>query len=360
MTVIHSIMFSRKDNRRFLAPGVCSCGLTMWPALVAALCLSLPVTGCVESQLPKHVTALASATAPVVDQATAAYHIAQVIHAQSVNYDAAADFDKTSVFVPGSIQEWPPEKEIQIRLAMLKAFQLYVKDLAALTGNTDSPALDAASKSMGESLTSLGNDLAPTVEGALGVTPPPASTTTTTTTTTTGSTTSTTISSSSTPPPFISAGAQAGISTAFNALGQFLIARTVNNELPQQIEHMDPHVQAMCELLAKDIEYLQMQEKLDSNDVIDKQTDFIRNAKLDPEEKRAEFMKLPEMARQQRANDQRFTELHAAILNLELTHHALAAAAQGNNPETLTQKLGDLAAAGESLGKFYSSLAPAQ
>jgi hypothetical protein len=149
---------------------------------------------------------------------------------------------------------------------------------------------------------------------------------------------------------------QAGISTAINALGQFLIERKLDKGLPQQIESMDPHVQTLCELLAKDIKILQQQEKLDSDDVIDRQTDFIRDSKLDPEERRVEFMKLPDMAREQRENDQRLTELRGAILNLELTHHALAAAAQGNNSEALSQKLGDLAAAGESLGKFYSSL----
>jgi hypothetical protein len=190
----------------------------------------------------------------------------------------------------------------------------------------------------------------------LGVAPAPASTTLTTTTTTTGTTTTTTTSTSATLPPLISSGVQNGISTAFNALGQFLINRTIANELPQQVEKMDPQVAALCELLAKDIELIQEQEKIDSNDIIDKQTDFVRNAKLDPEERRVEFMKLPEMAREQRANDQELTDLHTALIHLELTHHALAAAAQGNNPETFTQELKDLGAVGESLGKFYSSL----
>lgn len=345
-------MFSKDDLGHAVRRDVCV--RTGAAVLAASLCLT--TAGCVTSQLPKQVTPLANATAPVVDQATEAYHTAQAIHAQRVNYDAAADFDATSVFIPASIQDWPSEKDIQIRLAVLTGFQLYVKDLQALTGNTDSAALDAASKSMGESLTSLVNSIAPAAESALGVTPAPASTTTTTTTVTTGSTTSTTTTSSSTPAPLLSSDNQAAISTAINALGQFLIERKLDKGLPPLIESMDPHVQALCELLAKDVEILQLQEKIDSDDVIDKQTDFIRDAKLDPEERRVEFMKLPEMAREQRANDQKLTELHGALLHLELAHHALAAAAQGNNPETLTQKLSSLSAAGESLGKFYSTL----
>lgn len=353
MGVFHSNMFSRE--RRGIA--IESSVRLRAGAVVLAAGLCLMAAGCVPEQLPKQVTLLSNATAPVVDQAAEAYRTAQAIHAQRVNYDAAADFDKSNVFIPGSIQEWPPDKDIAIRLDVLSAFQLYVEQVGQIVGNTDSPALDAASKSVGTNLTSLGNSLAPAAESALGVAPPaPASTTTTTVSTTTGNTTTTTTSTDSTPPPFISATVQAGISTAFDALGKFLIYRTIAKDLPPQIEAMDPHVQALCELLAKDIAIIQLQEKLDSDDVIDKQTDFVRNSKLDPEARRIEFMKLPDMARQQRINNQKLAALHGAIIHLELAHHALAAAAQGNNPKTFTQKLSDLAAAGQDLGKFYSSL----
>jgi hypothetical protein len=349
-------MFSRQDPVAIARTDV----RLRCAAIALVLCAGLAATGCVPSSLPKQVSMLSAATAPVVDQASQAYHTAQAIHGQRLNYDAAAAFDKTSVFTPGSIQDWPPDDDIDTRLATLKAFQLYVKDLGAIAGGPDSPGLDAASKSMGSTLTTLGNSLAPPVESALGVTPAPASTTQTTVTTTTGSTTTTTTSSDSTPPPFISATVQNGISTAFFALGKFLNERTVDKELPQEIEKMDPHVEALCQLLAKDIELIQQQEKQDSNDIIDKQTDFLRDAKLDPEERRVEFMKLPEMAREQRANDQKLTDLHTAIVHLELAHHALAAAAQGNNPETFAQRLQDVIAIGESLGKFYSSSGSAQ
>jgi len=314
------------------------------------------VTGCVPPQIPQQVTLLSNATAPVIDQAAEAYHTAQAIHAQRVNFDAAANFDQTNVFVPGSIQDWPSDKDIQIRLDTLKAFQLYVKQLAAINGNAESTALDDASKSLGANLTTLGNSLAPAAESALGVSPPTASTTTTTVTTTTADTTTTTTSTDSTPAPFISPTIQAGIGTAFNALGKFLINRTISKDLPPQVAAMDKNVQALCELLAKDTGYVQLIESADSNHIIDKQTEFIRNSKLDDEQRRIEFMKLPQMARQQRVNDQKLTALHQSILHLELAHHALATAAQGNNPETFTQKLGDLVSAGEDLGNFYASL----
>jgi hypothetical protein len=46
-------------------------------------------------------------------------------------------------------------------------------------------------------------------------------------------------------------------------------------------------------------------------------------------------------------------------VRLALTHHALAAAAQGNNPETITARLGDVLDAGNELKTYYKSL-PAQ
>jgi hypothetical protein len=285
--------------------------------------------------------------------------MAQAIHTQRVDYDAAQAFDKTSVFIPSSIQVWPTEKDIQIRLAVLKALQLYVKQLSDITGGTDSTALDAASRSMGDSLSSLANTLAPPAEGALGIAPSPATTTQTTVTTTSENTSQSTTTISSTPSPFISADAQKGVAVAIDALGQFLVSRTIEKDLPPKIVAMDPHIKALCELLAKDIGILQSQEKLDSNDIIDVQTDLARDPKLDPEERRIEFMKLPEMARQQQVNDQTLTELRGSLVRLELAHHALAAEAQGNNPESIEQKLGDLESAGESLGKFYSSLSSA-
>jgi hypothetical protein len=356
MPDIHSIMFSGKYYGS--SAGAEARARAAAIALVAWVCLAS--TGCVESTTPKHVTALANATAPVVDEATLTLHTAQSIHAASVDYQAAADFGKSGVFNQSNIQEWPTEKEVQIRLAVLAAFQVYVKDLEAINNGTDSPALDAASKSLGNDLSNISNSLAPTVENALGVTETPASTTTTTSTTTTGSTTTTTTSSSSVAAPLISAGAEAGFATAIDALGKFLISRTIDKGLPQQVEAMDKPVQTLCATLANEMKLIQDQEKTDTGTVIDRQTDFLLSGKLDDEERRTEFLKLPAIVRQQRVNDANFAALRAALLNLEMTHHALAAAVQGNNPQTFTQKLGDLAAAGESLGKFYSSIAPAQ
>ena len=323
-------------------------------ALIA--CLSLFTSGCLQP-LAKHSTALAAATAPVVDQAAAAYQAAEKLHDLRVDYDAVSEFDDTqSVYNPRKIQPLLSDKDIQARLAVLTALQCYTKSLVEITSGTSSPALDAASQSIGTTLASLGNAFAPAIQSTLGVAAAAVSSTETTVTTSGGVTTSET-STTSTPGKLITPKTQNFISTAINGLGQFLVSNKIKKELPQQIKTMDPQLQALCELLEKEIDILQDQDQRDFDSIVNRQTLFIReNTKLTPEQRRAEIMKLPGIVRQQRAADQQLTSLRAAIVRLALTHHALAAEAQGDNPESLTGKLGELSAAGNDLGKFYSSL----
>jgi len=322
-----------------------------------AMLLSLGLTGCVKP-LATHSVALANATAPVVDQATAAYQAAEKLHDLRVDYDAVAEFDKAQpVYNPRNIQPLLSPKDIDVRLAVLAAFQCYVRSLVEITGGVESPALQNASKSVGSSLASLGDTFPPSFLGALGVQP---TTTAETITTTTGGTSTTTTSTATS--AAISTAQQNGISTAINALGLYLVGHKINTELKPLVIKMDPQVEALCKLLEKDIDILQSQEKLDYNFIINQQTNFIRQnaagtaSGLGPQERREQIMKLPEIVRLESLTDAQLAQLRAAIVKLELTHHALAADAQGNNPESLKDKLADLEAAGNDLGKFYSSL----
>jgi hypothetical protein len=324
--------------------------------LLSSLTLS---TGCLSS-LNKRATALDVATAPVVDQAAAAFDSANRIHNLRVDYDAVSQFDAaTPVYNPRNIQPLMSVKDIQVRLAVLAAFEEYVKSIVAITNGTDSPELQAAAKSAGENLSNLGNALAPSVESALGIASAAASTTQTIVTTTSGNTTTSTSSTSSTPAPVISGAVQSGITTAVDALGQFLINRKTRKELPPIIVSMDPRVKTLCELLESDITILKDQESRDYDFIIDQETLFLRepSSKLDPEQRREQIMRLPGIVREERSSTQQLTQLSAAIARLQAAHHALATEAQGSNPESLATKLGDLEAAGSDLGNFYASLA---
>lgn len=332
--------------------------VTAVPRYIAAIALASMalLAGCL-SPVQKQAVAVSSATAPVVDQAAIAYTSANSIHNARLDYEAVAHFDdKDPVYNPRTIQPLLTQKDIQVRLAVLAAFQAYVKSVVAITSGTDSPALQAAAKSAGENLASVGNTLAPSVDSVLGIAAASAATTVTTTTTTTGDTTTTKSSTSTTPAAPITPEIRNGISTAVDALGQFLIYRRTKKELPPIIVSMDPHVKALCDLLDSDIGILKDQEGRDYDYIIDHQTLFIRASTLDPEVRREQIMKLPGIVREEQASSEQLSQLHDDLVRLEMTHHALAAEAQGNNPESLQQKLNDLEAAGEDLGKFYSSL----
>jgi hypothetical protein len=341
-------MFSSKDRKATARSGARA------GAVALAVCLSISATGCM-SPLNKHAIALSAATAPVVDQATAAYRDAETAYELGSDYNAITEFDAAQpVYNPRTVKVLLTDKQIQARMAVLAAFQVYVKDLVTITNGTDSPALDAASKSIGDNASSIANTLQPSIDSVLGLTLTTASTTQTTVSTTAGTTTTSSTTSTPNPVPLVSSDVQTGISVGLDALGQFLVYRTIQKNLPQKIIQMDPTVEQLCKLLANDASILQGFEHRTYDQIINQQTLFLREdaGKLDPGIRRAEIMKLPELARQQSAADERLASLQAAILKLALTHHALAAAAQGNNPESLLQKLGDLETAGESLSKF--------
>jgi hypothetical protein len=324
-------------------------------AAVLALCLPLALGGCASS-LHVHATALAAATAPVVDQATQAYRDAESAYELSQDYAAPAAFDATQpVYNPRTLNVLLTDDQIQARLKVLAAFQVYVDDVAAITQGTDSPALEAASNSIGGNVAGLGNTLEPSIDSVLGITPATESTTLTTVTAAAGTTTTSSTTSSTTPVPLVSSGVEKGLSAAVDALGQFLVNRTIEKDLPGKIEAMDPVVQQLCRALADDAATLQGEEHRIYDQIINQQTLFLRENKdrMDPGVRQEAIMKLPGLARRQKAADAKLNALHAALINLSLTHHALAAAAQGNNPESLKQRIADLESAGAGLGKLF-------
>ncbi len=327
-------MFRQKDHSAIVIPGLRS----RTSALALLLCLGLPTTGCITTE-HQHAVVLAAATAPVVDQAAEAYRDAEKAYELGSDYDAIAAFDATDpVYNPRTKKVLLSDEQIEARLKVLAAFQLYVKNVEAITDGTDSADLDAASRSLGGDLGSVTNKLGPSIASVLGAAQGDSSTTSSA--------------------PILSPGVQNGITTGLDALGQFLVNRTIQKNLPQKIEAMDPVVEQLCKTLADDVNTLRGLEHRTYDRIINQQTLFLRENKdkIDPDLRHKEIMKLPALAREQSAADERLDDLQAAITKLALTHHALAADAQGNNPESLRQRLSDLAAAGANLGKFYSSL----
>ncbi len=324
-----------------------------WMAL-AAVCLL--ACGCLGPE-KKHADAVAAATAPVVDEAESAYKTAIEIHEERLQYDAIKQFDSEDpVYNPKNAKPLLTDAQMDVRLTLLKALADYAKSLEAVTGGLETKELDKASKDLGGSLTALSTASAVDVETGLGMvvaTDP----TEIATSTTIGNTTTTATSTGTQPEPVITPGMQAALSVGINALGQYLEARKVKQELPGLVKQMDGPIDALCALLAAETKILAGQERRDTDFMIDRETLFLRTAKgMDPEARRERIRTLPGFVRRQQAAAEELTELRQSIEKLALTHKALVAAEQGNNPESISQKIADLSAAGGSLGKFYSTL----
>jgi hypothetical protein len=121
---------------------------------------------------------------------------------------------------------------------------------------------------------------------------------------------------------------------------------------------MDPQIESLCKLLADDIDTIRAQSTKDNEDLLRQQWVFIQvnRDKLTPLQLRDEIEKLSSLLKTEQTTDSMLADLHSAIVRLALTHHALAAAAQGNSPESLNARIADLQAAGANLGHYYQSL----
>jgi hypothetical protein len=314
--------------------------------------LWLTMSGCGQPALNKHVTVVSAAVAPVVDQATTAYRTANAIHDLRVDYDSIDAFNKgDTTYYARNVKPLLSDSQLEVRQEVLKGLQEYVKELAAITNGIDSPALDASSKSLGDDLTNLGNQQGPLIESGLGLATA-TTTTETTVTTVSGGTTTSSASSSTSPVAPISADVSVGITKGVKVLGEFLAYRIEKKELPAQVDKMDGQMKELCEKLADEAKFLASREEIDLDSMISRQRSFLLNTQnIDPAVRRNEIEKLSQWQRQETAGHEQLVKLSAALVDLYMKHHALAAELQGNNPESLKAKLGDLAAAGSSLSK---------
>jgi hypothetical protein len=295
-------------------------------ASIAALTITILVSGCQTSRLDKQPAAVATAASLVVQNATDAYtaaidlHTQEQVSASDLKVEAGEAWDYAHL-----VPLLTPE-ELKARTQVLDALKTYAESLSAVTGTTPSPALVAAAKSTGASLK--------TVSSAIQ--------------TEAGDTTATWVSS-----------ATANIvSTATVAFAEYLTANKVNAELPAITAQMDPQIQTLCKLLTDDIGIIRKQTKKDSEDLRRQQWVFItvNRTKLSPVELRTEVEKLPGILKTEQTSDAALANLLSAIQHLATAHHALMLAAQANSPETTKQRLADLEAAGTSLGSFYQGL----
>lgn len=296
-------------------------------AATVTLALSVLTTGCSLTPLAKHTAAFSTATELVINGSEDSYRAANQLRQEEQVAAAVYDYDKNPQWSPYTdTKPLLSTAQLNARITILDGLKAYAASLVDITGSQSSKEENTAAAGVGSNLKSLSS----TVAADLTTSIPNA--------------------------PVMSAQEANGISTAVRALGDYLIARKVKGSLLKVTQEMNPIVRTLCELLNSDIVVLRRQADVDYQTLIEEQDQFIRHTSLDPAEHREEIGKLITLADQQKANDNLLAKLQIALHTLDLTHQALAAAAQGNNPESIKQKIADLEAAGQSLSSFYSSL----
>jgi hypothetical protein len=305
------------------------------PAAVLAAALCLVASGCMGS-LRNHAGAVSAATAPVVDQAAAAYREANEIHERRMDYDAVAEFEKDhSVAKLRVIHPLMTHYDVAVRLTVLKGFQAYVQTVAEITSDKEPKELNDATASLGANLAGVGNAMAALHPGAAITT---------------------------TPDVAISSTTQNIIATGANAIARFLIYRAAKKDLPKQIIGLDPQVQEMCRVMEEEVGIMLDAETKDFDHILDEQKLFLMDPSITMSEveRRDEIAKMQALVREQHEAETHLAGLRAALVRLAKAHAALTEDAKGNTPEPLKAKLGELINAGQSLADFYSSLsAPA-
>ncbi len=297
-------------------------------AMMSTLAGSLLAIGCL-SPLAKHAAAFSAATATVVDGSEDAYRGAMRLRLEEQTSASVYAYDKDPTWSP--YKELTPlltPAQLDARIKVLEGLKAYADTLVDLTSSKPSADLENAAEGVGTNLQGLNQTVATSFSTAIPNLP-------------------------------VMTTAQANqVSTAVLALGEYLISRKVKGSLPKVTQDMNPNIQALCELLNSDIVILRRQADVDYQSQITQLDQSIRHegSAVTPYEHRLEIRSLIELADQQQANDELLAKLQTALHTLAMTHQALAAAAQGNNPESISAKIAELAAAGHDLNVYYKSL----
>lgn len=299
-----------------------------WCIASATLVFTLSVSGCL-SPLAKHAAAFSTATATVIDGSEDAYRAANRLRLQEQVAAAVYDYDKNPAWSP--YKDFNPlltPEQLNARINVLDGLKAYAYTLVDLTSGKSSKDLETAAEAVGINLRGLNQTAATDLSTAIPNV------------------------------PVMSTAQSNVVSTAVLALAQYLTARKVKSSLPKITQSMDPNIQALCELLNSDIVILRRQADVDYQTLIENQNQSIQHegTAVSPYDRRREIGSLLVLAAQQRANDDLLAKLQTALHTLAMTHHALAAAVQGNNPQSISQQIAELEAAGKDLTNYYKSL----
>lgn len=296
--------------------------VTRWVTCVGVAGMLLWLSGCSLSPIARHAVAFHEATRVVIDSSEDAYAQANRLHHEVMVAKAVTDYDKNTQWSPYTdVKPLLTPDQLDARIKVLDGLKVYSATLVDLTAGKPNPALDAAAAGVGSNV----KDLSGTIASKFGGTA-------------------------------MDDTAGKAVGVAVDALGQFLITYRTQNSLKLVTQTMAPTVTTLCGLVNSDVAVLRRQADVEYQTLITDDDQLIRHATVDPFTHREQVGRLIDLAAQQKANDELLQKLQAAVHSLDAAHQALAAAAQGKDPEGVKQKIADLSAAGQSLATFYKSL----
>src|ERR1035437_7552809 len=292
-----------------------------------ALSVCFLLAACSLTPISKHTAAFSTVSNQVITTSEDAYRAAIDLHDREEVSKGVLLIQENKPWDYDQITPLLSPEALQTRVRILDALKAYSQSLTEVTAGLASPALTTAATATGTNLKNIGTTIStePGLKASgFAITPQEANL----------------------------------VSAATLAIGEYLVSKKVNAALPAITAQMDPHVEQLCKLLNDDIVILRRQSKNDYEGLSRQEWTFIQSNKdkLNPIQLRDEVQKLPTYRKNEQSTDALLAGLHSSLEQLALTHHALAAAAQDNNPETLTAKLGELLAAGNDLKTYYKSL----
>ena len=313
-----------------------------WGVVALHLIVTVVLSGCVKqvrSTVPAFAQAaeLTSTNVQSALQTVETNYYATNAFTYSVNYDGNWNPSK----IPTS---WLTPEAMNVRVEILEGLKKYASELSGLTGSNDVDQLNKASTAVGQSLKGLvGTPQFQKMSAAKSL-----------------------------PDNFSSLAA-----AAVDALGNWLIELKLQQNLPSEIEKMDPNIQKICTLLEADIGAVDMniQNSIEGSGVrqvvwisynqrIITQNQYILHNQCTSErttnclsgnDRLAEIQKLPALVQQQRTTDQTLKQVQATVKQLAAAHTELLKAVQSK--QTLTADLGNLLAEAQRLNTYYQTLA---
>ena len=294
--------------------------------LLLAVCLS----ACATDGLKKDIQAFSEGVTLTTTNTAAAFEIVEGNYYQVRVAQLAADYEKKG-FNPNSVTRFLPPEEMNLRLQVLEALQVYADKLSEIMDDKKLEEFDSQTRSFGEGMLKLKDnpaikEFAPKENGVKIFT------------------------------------------AAVDALGHWFIEYRRENGLKRIVQALDSSVQDICKLLIEDIgavpdsdgkggHGLRGQLRNQYKELLKAHDSFLENniSKFDPRTKREEIARLPEFVREQQTADATLAATQQAIKKLGETHSELVLSFDAPSPK-FKQLVRQLSNDGKRIGQFYKTI----